>query len=91
MSASTPGPMPSVSVSPVSAWRTTATFSGTAARIRRTSPADVGSTSTWIPWSEISVMSGETERTGNNRHMDFYTDAETSDFCVNLSVTMEAD
>jgi len=50
----------------------------------------VGSTSTWIPWSEIPVMSGATERTGNNRHMDFYTDGETSDFCVNLSVTMEA-
>ena len=32
-------------------------------------------------------MSGWTERTGITRHMDLWTDAETSDFCVNLSVT----
>jgi len=34
-------------------------------------------------------MSGATDGKGNNRHMDFYTDDETSDFCVTLSASME--
>ena len=73
---------------PVSAWRTTATFSATAGRVRRTSPAALGSTSTRIPLEKILVMSGATEDTGDTRHMDIWTDDETSDFCVTLSENM---
>src|SRR3954451_14310664 len=58
MSARTPGPMPRASVLPVSAWRTTATFSATAGRLSRNSPEVEGSTSTRIPLEEILGMSG---------------------------------